>query len=65
MSKIELLEEENRSRESDVSIKSVGEKLKTLESDVDELQWRSMTNNITISGMKLEHNTDTENSVKQ
>ena len=65
MSKINFLEEENRRRENSVDIKSLNEKMKNLESDVDELQWRSLTNNITISGIKLEPNTDAENAVKQ
>ncbi|CAG2236423.1 unnamed protein product [Mytilus edulis] len=45
-------------------MKCVNERLINIESDVDELQWRSMTNNIVISGIKQEPNEDTENIVR-
>ena len=36
-----------------------------IKSDVDELKWRSMTSNNTISGIKLEPKADAERTVKQ
>ncbi|CAG2186825.1 unnamed protein product [Mytilus edulis] len=64
MSKISLLEEAENVKENTFDMKCVNERLINIESDVDELQWRSMTNNIVISGIKQEPNEDTENIVK-
>ena len=52
MSKISLLEEAENVKENTFDMKCVNERLINIESDVDELQWRSMTNNIVISGIK-------------
>ncbi|CAC5406043.1 unnamed protein product [Mytilus coruscus] len=64
MSKISLLWEVKSDKENTFGIKCVDERLTNLESDVEELQWRSMNNNIIISGIKQEPNEDTENTVR-
>ncbi|CAC5393015.1 unnamed protein product [Mytilus coruscus] len=63
MSKISLLEEVKSDKENTFNIKCVDERLTNPESDVEELQWRSVNNNIIISGIKQEPNEDTENTV--
>ncbi|CAG2206426.1 unnamed protein product [Mytilus edulis] len=64
VSKISLLEEAKDNKENTFDIKCVNDRLSNMESDVEELQWRSMTNNIIISGLKHEPNEDTENIVR-
>ncbi|XP_071176200.1 uncharacterized protein [Mytilus edulis] len=64
MSKISLLEEAENVKENTFDMKCVNERLINIQSDVDELQWRSMTNNIVISGIKQEPNENTENIVR-
>ncbi|CAG2255746.1 unnamed protein product [Mytilus edulis] len=64
VSKISLLEEAKDNKENTFDIKCVNDRLSNMESDVEELQWRSMTNNIIISGLKHEPNGDTENIVR-
>ncbi|CAG2203812.1 unnamed protein product [Mytilus edulis] len=64
VSKISLLEEAKDNKENTFDIKCVNDRLSNMESDVEELQWRSMTNNIIISGLKHESNEDTENIVR-
>ncbi len=64
ISRIETIEQNDTCEKIRDQTKRTEEKLEDLENDIDELKWRSMHNNIVVSGIKLSANDDPETAIK-